>query len=812
VLFSGVKLRVATFLWSLLAVGNVCWAGTPPLPVISNQVFIVTNTAFAGGAYGNGVSNSAAAINAAISYASSHGGGTVQIPAVAGGLTNYISGPITMASQVNLQIDSNAVLRMFPMSTWVSNYGSSTPFINASSLHDISITGSGTIPASRGASLGAGTIDGQGTNWWYPLASSRPNFLNIGGCTRVLIENVKLQNPPTFTIYMKSSDANVTINHITIDTPFDSHNTDGFDITSTNVLIQNSYISAGDDNVEIGGTSAAATDITISNCTFGTGHGVSMGSYTGGGVNNLIVSNCSWVGTEYGIKLKTDRDRGGLIQNLKYCDLVMTNVNFPFAFYDYYNSMGSPSKTITNAPAGVAADASQPITSTTPIVRNITISNLTAVGNSGIQGPGNIAGIIFGLPESPITNMALMKVSITGRSTDGTICLYNVRDIRMIDCNLTAPLTGTNVLTLYNAQFTITNSTANTNSITFTGLGSPSNSVLSLFNGQASTTAPAVLGANPLLTLASSKLTASNNMNFGGTSVLNFGLGTNLTQTAVTGNLTLGGTLNIVDAGGFTNTTYALFTYGGTLTYVGLTIGAKPDTNFTYTVSTNTVGQVNLVVSGAVTPPLASFGGSPTNGTEPLLVTFTDTSTGNITNRYWDFGDSTTTNVTTNVVSHTYAAGTYTVMLAVDGPGGVSTNTRIAYITALTAFQAWQVQYFGCTACPQADGNADPDGDGVSNTNEFLTGTNPTNSASAFQILLIARSTNDVVITWQTAGGHTNAVQATAGNSSGSYTANFTDLSSPMVIVGPGDQTTNYTDAGGATNNPARYYRIRLAP
>src|SRR5580658_4369226 len=73
----------------LLAVAGSGRAADPPLPVISNQVFVVTNTAFAGGAYGNGASNSAAAINAAITYAAAHGGGIVEIPTV-GALTNYM--------------------------------------------------------------------------------------------------------------------------------------------------------------------------------------------------------------------------------------------------------------------------------------------------------------------------------------------------------------------------------------------------------------------------------------------------------------------------------------------------------------------------------------------------------------------------------------------------------------------------------------------------------------------------------------------------------------------------------------------------
>jgi polygalacturonase/PKD repeat protein len=866
-------------------------AADPPLPVIPSRT---TNVVVNFGAKGDGTTDNAGSINAAINAVSTAGGGTVEIPT--NGSNVFMSGPIIMKSSVNLHLDSGVTLKMFPMSTWVSNFGSTT-FINASSLTDIEISGTGTNDGT-GTINTQGIIEGQGTNWWSPLASNRPNLLTIGGCTRVLIQNVKLQNPPTFTIYMKSSDTSVTIQGITINTPYDSHNTDAFDITSTNVLIRNSYISTGDDDIEIGGTGAKASDITISNCTFGTGHGVSIGSFTGGGVNNLIVSNCWWNGTEYGIKMKTDRDRGGLLENLKYCDMTMTNVNFPFAFYMYYNSMGSPSKSITNTPAGAAADTPQSITSTTPIFRNVTISNLTAVGNSGIQGPGNIAGLIFGLPESPITNVTLCKVNIQGRSSDGTVCMYNVRDIRIIDSNLTMPLVGTNVLTLYNAQVTLTNTVANPNVVTITGLGSPSNSVLSVFNGQAGTRDASVFGANPLLTLAGSTLTVSNNMSLGGSSILNFGLGTNVTKTVATGNLTLGGTLNVADGGGFNTGTYTVFTYGGALTYNGLTVGTKPNTNFTYTVSTNTAGQVNLIVSGSVSPPTASFTGSPTSGTAPLPVNFTDGSSGSITNWFWNFGDGNTTNfaVSTNP-SHTYNVGTYNVSLTVSGVGGTNTLTRSNYIVAtnppppvanftanpisgtepllatftdtstgtaplslswnlgdstttntagganfthtyaagsytvtltasnfvgastlvsnnlinvLTALQSWQIQYFGSTSNPAADPNADPDGDGMSNMEEFLAGTDPTNSTSALRIASVVQTINDVVVTWTYGPGKTNALQETAGADDGSYqTNNFADIFTVTNTVGT---ITNYLDVGAATNTPSRFYRVRLVP
>ena len=69
-----------------------------------------------------------------------------------------------------------------------------------------------------------------------------------------------------------------------------------------------------------------------------------------------------------------------------------------------------------------------------------------------------------------------------------------------------------------------------------------------------------------------------------------------------------------------------------------------------------------------------------------------------------------------------------------------------------------------------------------------------------------------MVITWTTVGGLTNAVQATVGDGNGGYATNFADLSSPIIVSGSGDGATNYVDTGGATNVPARYYRVRLVP
>ena len=303
----------------------------------------------------------------------------------------------------------------------------------------------------------------------------------------------------------------------------------------------------------------------------------------------------------------------------------------------------------------------------------------------------------------------------------------------------------------------------------------------------------------------------SNNLVINSGSVLRYDLGTNSDRTVVSGNLTVGGTLNVTDAGGFGIGSYTLFAYPTASNFVnnGLSVGTAP-AGYTYTINTATAGQVKLDVGYQTL--IAGFSAIPTNGVEPLAVNFTDNSVGLITSRYWDFGDGSTLTTAASSVGHSYAAGTYTVTLVVSGPAGSSTNTQVNLITVLTQFQNWQQQHFGCIGCPQAAADADPDGDGQNNLAEFLAGTDPNNAVSGLRILSTEVQSNNVVITWATAGGRTNAVQATSGAVDGGYDTNFTDIGDLIVIPGSGDATTNYTEAGGATNGPARYYRIRLVP
>jgi hypothetical protein len=122
----------------------------------------------------------------------------------------------------------------------------------------------------------------------------------------------------------------------------------------------------------------------------------------------------------------------------------------------------------------------------------------------------------------------------------------------------------------------------------------------------------------------------------------------------------------------------------------------------------------------------------------------------------------------------------------------------------------WMMQHFGHPTGQSNDNSRaqdDADGDGMSNLQEFLAGTDPANSASAFRIIGVTLQGNDVSVIWTTAGGRTNVVQAAPDLGVG-----YSDVSSNIVISGSGDAITNYLDSGAGTNLPLRFYRIRLVP
>ena len=428
-----------------------------------------------------------------------------------------------------------------------------------------------------------GTIDGQGAAWWAAYATNsglaRPLLLQLYSCNRLFIHDITFQNPPYHHCGVRDNGGNITISNLTERAPSTSPNTDGLDFVGTNCVIENCHISVGDDNIAMG-ASGPLNDLLITNCTFGSGHGVSIGSSISVGVSNLTVINCTFNGNQNGIRIKCDMDNSAPVQNLNYFNLTMTNVNLPIVIYSHYNDTGTPDN-ITPAEV-LAASNTAPVNATTPVWRDITISNLT-VASSPVIG-----GIIWGPTEMPISNLTLVCITNTAPKT---FDLYNVKGVQIIDSQFT--FASGNTFTLCNAGVTISNTVPTSRVVTIGGATSANS--LALYNTIASMSSANLFAANPF-TISSSVLTDTADLTLPNSTVQNFVLGTNSSTVAVTGNLTLNSTLNITNGSGFTATNYTLFAYTGSLSGQPA-LGATPTSFAGYGLDTSTAGLVNLVVS-----------------------------------------------------------------------------------------------------------------------------------------------------------------------------------------------------------------------
>lgn len=241
-------------------------------------------------------------------------------------------------------------------------------------------------------------------------------------------------------------------------------------------------------------------------------------------------------------------------------------------------------------------------------------------------------------------------------------------------------------------------------------------------------------------------------------------------------------------------------------------------------ISTNYVAVYDFLTgAGGTPPPEASFTASPTNGAAPLSVIFADTSTGSVTGWAWAFGDGTLS--TNQNPVNTYAnPGSYLAQLIASSTGGSGTNAQT--ITVYDPYTWWRLFYFGSANSANGTPSLDLYGTGISNSNKFLTGFNPTNHAAYPHILSVARTNGaDVNVIYLGASGdstwspgtrsRTNILEVAVGAAGGNYSNNFASAGATNILSGgTGFGTvTNMVDVGGATNKPSRFYRIRvLAP
>jgi polygalacturonase len=361
------------------------------------------------GAKGDGVTKDTASIQAAINACEKRGGGTVRLTA-----GTYLSAPIVLKSKITLQLDKGATLLG---SSDHGDYPAITEFRAPGLQSLVSAVG-----ASNVAITGEGVIDGAGETWWKMarsvknagvLGSShpRPKLVVFDHCKHVLVEGVTIQNSPMWQLVPYYSD-DVTIRNIKVLAPANSPNTDAVDpFSSSNVRIDHVFADVGDDDIAIKsgeinspGPDEPSRDITITDCTFLHGHGLSIGSEIAGGARNIRAERIHFDGSDNGIRVKANRDRGNDVGQLFFRDIEMKNVKNALIISEYYPKVLPPD-----------SEAPQPVTRLTPHFHDITIENLNAVGST-------TAAVIVGLPESPVLGVVLRHVKIAAK--DGMTISY----------------------------------------------------------------------------------------------------------------------------------------------------------------------------------------------------------------------------------------------------------------------------------------------------------------------------------------------------------------------------------------------------
>jgi polygalacturonase len=351
------------------------------------------------GAKGDGVTKDTAAIQAAIDGCARQGGGTVRLTP-----GTYLSGPIVLKSNITLELDKGATLLG---SADHADYPAKTEFREPGLQSLVSAT-----DAINVAITGEGVIDGNGESWWVIARAvknagvmgsdhPRPRLVVFDHCKHVKVEGVTIQNSPMWQLVPYYSD-DVVIRNVRVLAPAHSPNTDAVDpFSSSHVVIDHVFADVGDDDVAIKsgainspGPDAPSHDISITDCTFLHGHGLSIGSEIAGGAQNIRAERIHFEGTDNGIRVKANRDRGNDVSHLVFRDIEMKDVKNALVISEYYPKILPPE-----------SETAQPVTRLTPHFHDIVLENVTATGSAS-------AGAIVGLPEAPVAGVVLRNVKI----------------------------------------------------------------------------------------------------------------------------------------------------------------------------------------------------------------------------------------------------------------------------------------------------------------------------------------------------------------------------------------------------------------
>lgn len=414
------------------------------------------------GGVGDGVVLNSEAFAKAIDALSQKGGGKVVVPTGV-----WLTGPITLKDNIELHIKPDAVLLfstdrdLYPIVETVFE-GLDTKRcispINAVGAKNIAITGGGTIdgngdswrqvkkskisPSQWKALLKSGGFTNEKGDLWYPDSSSfrgavvsdafnvpqglttdeewnsvktylRPVMISFMECENVLMEDCLFQNSPCWNIHPLMC-KNVIINNVTVRNPWYSQNGDGLDVDSCeNVLVINSSFDVGDDAIciksgkdEDGRRRARpCRNLIVDNCIVFHGHGgFVVGSEMSGGVQNIKVTNCRFLGTDVGLRFKSCRGRGGVVENIFIEDIVMMNIPTEPLLFDLH--YGGKSAVEAAEEGGSPFDVAYvPADETTPQFKDIFIKDVVCSGAAR-------AMYFNGIPEKNIENIVVENCEI----------------------------------------------------------------------------------------------------------------------------------------------------------------------------------------------------------------------------------------------------------------------------------------------------------------------------------------------------------------------------------------------------------------
>jgi polygalacturonase/sugar lactone lactonase YvrE len=298
-------------------------------------------------------------------------GQAVELSIDGAGNDAFLTGPISMPSNVTLLVDPGVVLYF---SRNVQDYDKVPGTPTCGTVNNNSATSSCRplieIPGSSTnvGIMGFGKLDGRGgdalinafpssfagQSWWglSAIANSggsqqNPRFIQMDtGSSNITLYKITVRNSPLFHVSTTGAVSNFTAWDVKIVTPTTSRNTDGIDPgNAQNFTITRSWISDGDDNVAVGGANTApSANISVTNNHFFAGHGESIGSFTQAGVSNVLFDgnmlwgNSSVDSNSTGLRIKSANDRGGLVTNIQYSNSCFQNHKAEIQFTPLYNT------------------------------------------------------------------------------------------------------------------------------------------------------------------------------------------------------------------------------------------------------------------------------------------------------------------------------------------------------------------------------------------------------------------------------------------------------------------------------------------